>query len=368
QQSRRDQVALDREIVQQTEEAVQVSAGDLEAAAAEIQSARAGVLRVRADVGRWESEVRRLGRMVTDRVVDQQVLTESERQLQSNQAGLAKAQADVKTAEAKQVAAAASLGKSRVDVLVARARVTVSEAELVRVTDLVGYTRIVAPYDGIVVVRNVNTGDFVLPMSESTAPMARSAVPSGGPAPLYLVARTDIVRIFVDVPEIDASYVVRGTKATVRIQALDDLDLSSGVTRTSWALNVKSRTLRAEIDLRNPDARLVPGMYAYGNVLIERPKARVLPRAAIVEQGNQQVCFLYQNGKVSRTPVQFGVSDGTWVEMLKKRAIDTWAEFDGLEQVALGDLIYLTDGQTVRVESEQLTRSSNDSPKVDSPR
>jgi len=182
-----------------------------------------------------------------------------------------------------------------------------------------------------------------------------------------VVARTDIVRIFVDVPEIDASYVVRGTKATVRIHALDDLDLSSGVTCTSWALNVKSRTLRAEIDLRNPDARLVPGMYAYGNVLIERPKARVLPRAAIVEQGNQQVCFLYQNGKVAKTPVQFGVSDGTWVEMLKKRVGDTWAEFDGSEQVALGDLANMSDGQTVRVDSEKLTRISIDSQNVDSP-
>ena len=44
-----------------------------------------------------------------------------------------------------------------------------------------------------------------------------------------------------------------------------------------WALNVKSRTLRAEIDLPNPGGQLLPGMYAYANVIIERPGVRALP-------------------------------------------------------------------------------------------
>ena len=45
----------------------------------------------------------------------------------------------------------------------------------------------------------------------------------------------------------------------------------------SWALNMKSRTLRAEIDLRNPDSQLLPGMYAYVKVIIERPDVLALP-------------------------------------------------------------------------------------------
>ena len=77
-----------------------------------------------------------------------------------------------------------------------------------------------------------------------------------GAAPIYVVDRTDIVRIFVDIPEQDANYVHIGTKATVLAKGYRDQPIPGTVTRTSWALNVKSRTLRAEIDLPNPDSQL----------------------------------------------------------------------------------------------------------------
>ena len=54
-------------------------------------------------------------------------------------------------------------------------------------------------------------------------------------------------------------------------QAYRDEPIPGTVTRTSWALNVKSRTLRAEIDLPNPGGQLLPGMYAYAKVIIEPP-------------------------------------------------------------------------------------------------
>ncbi len=94
--------------------------------------------------------------------------------------------------------------------------------------------------------------------------------PSGA-APIYVVDRTDIVRIFVDIPEEDANYVHIGTKASVLAKAYRDQPIPATVTRTSWALNIKSRTLRAEIDLPNTGSQLLPGMYAYAKVIIERP-------------------------------------------------------------------------------------------------
>src|SRR5207245_836014 len=82
--------------------------------------------------------------------------------------------------------------------------------------------------------------------------------PSGNAAPIYVVDRTDVVRIFVDIPEQDANYVHTGAKATVLVKAYSDDPIPGTVTRTSWALNVKSRTLRAEIDLKNPGSQLLP--------------------------------------------------------------------------------------------------------------
>ncbi len=86
----------------------------------------------------------------------------------------------------------------------------------------------------------------------------------------------------------------------------------------SWALNFKSRTLRAEIDLHNPDSQLLPGMYAYGKVMFDRKNATVLP-TAVTEIGNQMCCYLYKDGKAVKTPIETGVRAGEWIEVLQKQ-------------------------------------------------
>ena len=212
----------------------------------------------------------------------------------------------------------------------------------------------------MIVARNANTGDFVLPATGDPTAMQRAPhlSPGGNAAPIYVVDRTDVVRIFVDIPEQDANYVQIGTKATVLAQAYRDEPIPGTVTRTSWALNVKSRTLRAEIDLPNPDSQLLPGMYAYAKVIIERPGVRALPLAALTYSGDQTFCWRYENGKAVRTEIQTGVSDGEWIEVTNRRVPGSqaghagevpWTPIDGSEQVILGDLSILTDGAPVKV-------------------
>ena len=170
-----------------------------------------------------------------------------------------------------------------------------------------------------------------------------------------MVDRTDVVRIFVDIPEQDANYVHIGTKATVLARAYRDEPIPGTVTRTSWALNVKSRTLRAEIDLPNPGSQLLPGMYAYAKVIIERPGVRALPLAALTYSGDQTFCWMYENGHAVRTEIQTGVSDGEWIEVTNLRRptasnVDhPWEPINGSEQVILGDLSILADGAPVEV-------------------
>jgi hypothetical protein len=90
------------------------------------------------------------------------------------------------------------------------------------------------------------------------------------------------------------------TRGNVRIFALDNRDFPAEATCGTWALNFKSRTLRAEIDLPNQGANLLPGMYSYGTVRIERPNVMALPAQAILEIGNQLGCYLVQDGKAIR--------------------------------------------------------------------
>jgi multidrug efflux pump subunit AcrA (membrane-fusion protein) len=224
----------------------------------------------------------------------------------------------------------------------------------------VDYLTLAAPYDGVITVRNANTFDFVLPTTgDPTAYyLSPDISPSGAAAPIFVVDRTDIVRIFVDIPEQDANHVHIGSKATVLAKAYRDQPIPGTVTRISWALNMKSRTLRAEIDLPNPGSQLLPGTYAYVNLTIERPGVRALPESALTYSGEKAYYWTHENGHAVRTEVQTGVSDGEWIEVTNrhlppsKAAPDgeyPWVPIDGTEQVLLGDLSILADGAPVEV-------------------
>jgi hypothetical protein len=163
----------------------------------------------------------------------------------------------------------------------------------------------------------------------------------------------------VDVPEEYARYVREGTKAQIRAEALSGLEIPATVTRTSWSLNEKTRTLRAEIDLPiQANGGLRPGTYVCGKVVIQRPNVRVLPEQALVVHGNQTFCYLLAGGKAVRTPVQRGLSDGTWVEVVKRQTGDAWTPFTGNEPVIVGDLTEIVDGQPVEVAREKTTESA----------
>ena len=338
-----------------------VAEATVKAAESQVTQAQANVGQSEALVRRWESEVERLTVMVREKVVDNQVLTESQRQLQSNQASTAAAKAGVATAAANLIGAQAGLEKARADVAVAQARLAVSKADQERLKALNSYLTLTAPYDGIVVLRNANTGDFVLPATGDPSAAPRTPDQSASKAsPVFVVARTDRVRIYVDVAEGDAMNIVSQvdkdagdarpvTKGFIRVFALGNAEIPAEATRGSWALNFKSRTLRTEIDLPNPNSKLLPGMYAYGNLTVNRSGVKAVPQAAVLEIGNQFGCYLFANGKATWTPVQTGATDGEWIEVLHKKSADNWVEFDGSEQIISTNLSEITDGTPVQI-------------------
>jgi HlyD family secretion protein len=387
-------VKLDKERVALSLQSVEVAAADVQAAEARLTETQKILARYQAQVDRWDVEVKRLKREVDKGVVDPQVLLESTNQWKESMAARDAAEATILKAKADLLSKKASLGEAKVDVDVARARVAVAESDAKRLEAWVGYLTLTAPFDGVIVARNADTGDFVLPASGD--PSADRNAPHLSPgkqaAPIFVVDRTDVVRIFVDIPEKDANFVQEGTKASVRIEAFRDkwipatpatiariptITRTAGVTRTAWALNVKSRTLRAEIDLKNPDSQIRPGMYAYGKVIIERPKVRALPVSALVNSGDDTFYWRYENGRAVRTNVRTGVSDGEWIEVTdrqvatKSSSEDPWAPIDGSEQVILGDLSILTDGALVQradspdSQEEKLARTTSEARKTD---
>jgi HlyD family secretion protein len=372
-------VLLDKERIKLALKIVDVSAADVEAAKARLAEAKAILAQYQSDVDRWDIQVERLARETKNGVVDPQVLLETKNQLRSSMAARDKAEATIMKAKAELLSREAALSKAKVDVSVARADLAVAESEKKWAEAWVGYLVLPAPFDGVVVARNADTHDFVLPAAGDPTAMNRAPYlsPGGSAAPVYVVERTDIVRIFVDIPERDADYVHAGTKATVLARAYRDEEIPARVTRTSWGLNFKSRTLRAEIDLPNPGGQLRPGMYAYGNVVIERPGVWALPLDALDHHGDQTFCWLYEDGNAKKVEIETGVDDGDWIEITHRRigatggkssraaltshspsgsrhakgpsANTSWTQMDGSEKVILGDLSLLSDGEPVQI-------------------
>ena len=295
---------------------------------AQVAEANANVAKAEAEVVRWASEVQRLTQMVQEKVVDKQVLTETQRQLDSSKAAKDAAEAAVKAREA--------------DVETAKAKVKVDEANERKAAAMLAYTKVTAPYDGVVTVRNANTGDYVQAVSGDKS--------TPNPSAIFVVARIDPLRIFSDVDERYAHYVRAGTAAVVRANALSGLQIPAKVTRTSWTLHQKAHTLWTEIDLSAKEYDgLRPGMYVNTRIFVKRPNVFALPEKALLVSGNQSYCFLLHGGKAVKTPVERGLSDGTWVEVDQMKIADPWVKVTGEEQVILGELSELTDGEKVEV-------------------
>jgi RND family efflux transporter MFP subunit len=301
---------------------------NVENAKAQLKEAQADVGKYQAEVVRWDSEVQRLSEMVKENVVDKQVLSETQKQLDSSKAARAAAQAAVAAREA--------------DLVTAGAKVEVSEAEERKAAAMLAYTKLTAPYDGVVTVRNANTGDYVQGV------VGDKSTPN--PSAIFVVARMDMVRIFVDVPEGYARYVRKGTPAVVRAEALSGVQIPATVTRTSWAIHEKTRTLLTEIDLsaKQYDG-LRPGMYVNAKVLVQRRNVYAVPQQALVTSGNQTYCYLLRGKKATMTSVAPGLSDGTWTEVDQMKIGGSWKKVAGDENVIVGDVTQLADGQTVSV-------------------
>jgi multidrug efflux pump subunit AcrA (membrane-fusion protein) len=321
--------------VEQAKRLLAAAEANTRSAAATVAEAEAGLTRVQANLSRWRSEAKRAESLFAGKVIDEQNRDETLNQLRAAEAALQEVEARVKSAEALNGESAARRDKAAADVAVANAKGKVAAAEEARTRALVGYTHIVAPFKGVVTSRRVDVGHFLQPNQAG--------------APLFVVTQADPVRVFVEVPEADAAWVTNGAKADVRVQALRGRVFPGTVTRTAWALDSRSRTMRTAIDLPNPDGLLRPGMYASAIVTVTLPPTWTLPAAAVVKQGESAVCYLVRDGKAVRTGVQTGNVDGGRVEVTQLElpaGSGKWTVVAGAERFVL-KAAGVRDGQPV---------------------
>jgi RND family efflux transporter MFP subunit len=334
-------VALAAAEVEQATAAVDAAAAYVQTAKALVREAEAGRTRAQSLFDRWQAQFKLDEQVVKSGSLDAQSLEVTRNQLRAADASREEIEAKVGSAQATARESEAKQNKAKADVIAAKAKVQVAQAEEGRASSLLDYSKIRAPYDGVITSRNVHTGYYLT---------------GTGVKPLFVIARMDIVRVMVDVPEADAAYVSDGVPARIRCQMIKDQDFQGNVTRTSWSLDAKSRTLRAEIDLFNPQGKLRPGMYAYVTFKAESPTGFTLPAAAALVQGDQAYCYRVENDKAIRTPIKIGARSAQEVQVLKKQTkvpskageSGLWEDFTGQEEIVATNAASLTDGQAVQ--------------------
>ena len=236
--------------LRQSEANVGVKRATVDALKAKVVQAQLAIKAAQADQKRVEAELA-LSRITYDRkaelykgqAIPAQELDEVKSQLAVSEAKLLTAQAAVASAEGAELVAEA-------DVKAAEADATLAEAAVARLKTLIAYETVKAPFDGVITRRNVDVGWFV-----------RSAA-DGGASWLLTLDKVDVLRVVIYIPEADAAFVHTGTPVEVQIQSLGGPPVTATVSRTAVAVGADTRTMRAEVDLKNDDRRLSPGMYA----------------------------------------------------------------------------------------------------------
>jgi RND family efflux transporter MFP subunit len=190
------------------------------------------------------------------------------------------------------------------ELIASKAQVTLDEADVDRLTSLTEFKKVKAPFEGTIVQRDIDIGDLVTAGSGS------------GMSALYRVARNEPMRVFVDVPQSAADDLLTGNaKATITVGGAAGQHYSGSVSRTSRAINPRSRTLRVEVDIPNADSRLVPGLYVEVGFTLKNPVGVQVPAAALSFRPKPQVAIIDDKNVVEFRDVKIGVDDGDVVQI-----------------------------------------------------
>jgi len=217
---------------------------------------------------------------------------------------------------------------AREDVDIAYAKYMEAKASEGELETMVGYTSIVAPFDGVITGRFADPGALIragggdFGISGNGAAISSGATEGAGGhltggGPVLSEARIDKLRVYIYVPEREAGYVKIGQPATLTLRAFPGKTFPVRVTRFASSLDLATRTMLTELDIENPDHRLYPRMYADVTlILVQHPNAIEVPRGAVygIGQPNPWV-YSVTDGKIRKIDVTTGITDGINVEI-----------------------------------------------------
>jgi membrane fusion protein (multidrug efflux system) len=217
------------------------------------------------------------------------------------------------------------------DVDVAEAGYLGAKHAMEQTASMLDYTKVRAPYSGVVTARFVDPGALVQAATSS----ATQAVP------LFTVMDTSTLRFYISVPQEDAAFVKPGTLAAIALRDLGGKSLNAPVTRSTQILDPTTRTMLVEIDVPNQGNEFTPGMFAEVVLDLRRHRdALVVPPGALVSEKSAKSVYVVDQGRAKKVPVTTDIDDGVWVEIA--------SGLTGSEDVVVVGKARLADGMAVK--------------------
>ncbi len=217
----------------------------------------------------------------------------------------------------------------------AKANLAAADANVGRLQKLLGFTHVLAPFDGVVTRRNVDVGDLV------------NAGNGGTGQALFAVAQVDPLRLYIYVPQVYARQIQVGDAVTVTLAERAGEQYQGSVARTARAIDMSTRTMQVEIQMPNPKAALIAGSYVQVTLPIKADsQTLVVPiNALLFRPEGTRVAVVDSSGRVQLSTVKLGTDFGTRVEV-----------FSGIkptDQLIVNPSDSLADGDVVTLPAPQ---------------
>jgi RND family efflux transporter MFP subunit len=204
--------------------------------------------------------------------------------------------------QAQYQAAAANVKALERAVDAAKGNIDALQANVGRLSEMQRYLKVRAPFAGVVTVRNVDVGTLI----------------NTGNTMLFRIAQTNLLRTYLNVPQANADDVHVGQTASLATPELPERKFSGAVTRTANALDPASRTLLVEVQVPNPEGKLLPGMYVEVDLHLPRKDPPLLlPSDTLsVRPEGTMVAVVDSNNTVHFQRVVLGRDYGSDIEIL----------------------------------------------------
>ncbi len=235
------------------------------------------------------------------------------------------AQQEVDDAEGKALASDAQVEASKATLQSALSELTGAQSKREHDQALFDYSKITAPFDGVVTQRYANFGTLMQAGTGSSTQVL----------PLVRLSQENLFRLVIPVPESYVRYIHIGDQVTVRVPALNR-NFPGKVTRFSVDVKEDTRTMHTEVDVPNPDGILLPGVYAEATLTLDRHDAALaVPLQAVDKSDNgATVMVVNSSGKVAERKVTLG--------------IETELDAEVLEGLSDGDTVIVSDRSGLR--------------------